>query len=374
MTKTPEQWLEEASPSAKAGVFKLFLGYAPGVGKTYNMLSEAARRRSRGEDIVIGVIETHGRKPIQELAEQLEAVPRRKIEYKGTLFDEMDVDAILARRPKVVLVDELAHTNIEGSKHAKRYEDVMELLDARIDVLSTMNVQHIDSLAPVVQSITGVKVRETLPDWVIQRAGEIVMADLTPEALQTRMRRGDIYPQDRIERALGHFFRPANLIALRELALKQVTQAVDRSLESYLDKGGERAPSIGVHERIAVCISSNPVAQYLIARAARMAQRIDADLFVVYVDIGVDASAENQRTLAANIKFAQDVGAQVSKVRGKDVAETVAEFVREKHITQVIFGRSATKGWRRHLYLSAIHRFLRDAPAVDVHIVTQELR
>ena len=374
MTKTPEQWLEEASPSTKAGVFKLFLGYAPGVGKTYNMLSEAARRRSRGEDIVIGVIETHGRKPIQELAEQLEAVPRRKIEYKGTLFDEMDVDAILARRPKVVLVDELAHTNIEGSKHAKRYEDVMELLDARIDVLSTMNVQHIDSLAPVVQSITGVKVRETLPDWVIQRAGEIVMADLTPEALQTRMRRGDIYPQDRIERALGHFFRPANLIALRELALKQVTQAVDRSLESYLDKGGERAPSIGVHERIAVCISSNPVAQYLIARAARMAQRIDADLFVVYVDIGVDASAENQRTLAANIKFAQDVGAQVSKVRGKDVAETVAEFVREKHITQVIFGRSATKGWRRHLYLSAIHRFLRDAPAVDVHIVTQELR
>src|SRR5690348_10090507 len=199
MPKTPEQWLEEAAPQKKQGIFKLFLGYAPGVGKTFNMLSEGIRRKSRGEDVVIGLAETHGRKAVAELASKLDTVPRRTMDYKGASFDEMDVDAILARKPQVVLVDELAHTNIEGSKHAKRYQDVMELLDHNIDVLSTLNVQHIESLAPTVQLITGVAVREAVPDWVIQRAREIVMADLTPEALQTRMRRGDIYPRERVE-------------------------------------------------------------------------------------------------------------------------------------------------------------------------------
>src|SRR5271165_7101818 len=201
MQKTPEQWLEETTPVKKSGVFKLFLGYAPGVGKTYAMLSEAIRRQSRGEDVVIGVVETHGRKATQELVARLETVPRKKIDYKGTLFEEMDVDAILARHPQVALVDELAHTNIEGSKHRKRYEDVFELLAAKIDVLSTMNVQHVDSLAPLVQSITGIPIRETVPDWVLKRAEEVVMIDLTPEALQTRLRRGDIYPVERAERA-----------------------------------------------------------------------------------------------------------------------------------------------------------------------------
>jgi two-component system sensor histidine kinase KdpD len=337
------------------------------------MLSEGIRRKSRGEDVVIGVVETHGRKGIAELVSKLETVPRRTMEYKGASFDEMDVDRILARKPQVVLVDELAHTNIEGSKHVKRYEDVMDLLDANLDVLSTMNVQHIESLMPMVNSITGVRVRETVPDWVMQRVTEIVLVDLTPEALQTRMRRGDIYPLDRAERALGHFFRPGNLLALRELALQQVTRAVDRSLESYLEKeqGGK---GVGVRERIAVCVSSSPAAQYLIARAARMAQRMDAELFVVYVDIGVDDNPEDQRSLAQNLKFAQDLGAEVVRLKGKSVAEQVAKLVREKHITQVVFGRSAQKGWRRYLYLSVIHKFLRDAPPVDVHIVTQEVR
>ncbi|MGE5205026.1 MAG: universal stress protein [Chlamydiota bacterium] len=374
MPKTPEQWLEEVEAQRKqGGIFKLFLGYAPGVGKTFNMLSEGIRRKSRGEDAVIGLAETHGRKAVAELASQLETVPRRKMDYKGASFDEMDVDAILARKPQVALVDELAHTNIEGSKHAKRYQDVMELLDANIDVLSTMNVQHIESLMPMIHQITGVQVRETVPDWVMQRVSEIVLVDLTPEALQTRMRRGDIYPLDRAERALGHFFRPGNLLALRELALQQVTRAVDRSLESLLEKeaGGK---TVGVRERIAVCISSSPAAQYLIARAARMAQRIDAELFVIYVDIGVDDDPQDQRSLEQNIKFAQDVGAQVIRTTGKKVAEEVAKVVREKHITQVVFGRSAQTGWRRYLYLSAIHRFLRDAPPVDVHIVTQEVK
>ena len=205
--KSPEEWLEKVAPQKTQGTFKLFLGYAPGVGKTYNMLSEAIRRHQRGEDIVIGVVETHGRPRTAELAAQLEKIPRRKIDYKGVHFEEMDVDAILARKPQIVLIDELAHTNIEGSKHRKRYEDVLDVLAANIDVLATMNVQHIESVAPTVQSITGVPIRETVPDWVVQRADEIVMADLTPEALQTRMKRGDIYGVDRAEKALANFFR-----------------------------------------------------------------------------------------------------------------------------------------------------------------------
>jgi len=373
MPKTPEQWLEEAEPPKKQAVLKLFLGYAPGVGKTFNMLSEGIRRHSRGEDVVIGLVETHGRAGIAELSSKLETIPRRKIQYKGASFEEMDLEAILARKPNVVLVDELAHTNIEGSKHGKRYEDVMDLLNAQIDVLSTMNVQHIESLMPTVLNITGVRVRETVPDWVMQRVNEIVLADLTPEALQTRMRRGDIYPLDRAEKALGHFFQPGNLIALRELALQQVTRAVDRSLESYLEKEG-LGKNLALRERIAVCVSSSPAAQYLIARATRMAQRIEAELYVIYVDIGTDEDPQDQRSLSQNLRFAENLGAKVFRTSGKNVAEEVAKVVREKHITQVVFGRSAQKSWKRYLYLSAIHRFLRDAPPVDVHIVTQEMK
>jgi two-component system sensor histidine kinase KdpD len=373
MPKTPEQWLEEAAPRRKEPVFKLFLGYAPGVGKTFNMLSEGIRRHSRGEDVAIGLVETHGRTGIAELATKLETIPRKKIEYRGTTFEEMDLEAILARKPRVVLVDELAHTNIDGSKHGKRYQDVMDLLDAGIDVLSTMNVQHIESLLPTVLNITGVQVREAVPDWVVQKVNEIVLADLTPEALQTRMRRGDIYPLDRAERALGHFFRPANLIALRELALQQVTSAVDRSLENYLEREGV-GKSLALREKIAVCVSSSPAAQYLIARAGRMAQRIDAELYVLYIDVGSDEDPTDQRSLAQNLHFAENLGAKLIRSKGKKVAEEVARVVRENHITQVVFGRSAQTGWKRYLYLSAIHRFLRDAPPVDVHIVTQEMK
>jgi two-component system, OmpR family, sensor histidine kinase KdpD len=373
MPKTPEQWLEETAPRRKESVFKLFLGYAPGVGKTFNMLSEGVRRHSRGEDVAIGVVETHGRSGIAELAAKLETIPRKKIEYRGTTFEEMDLDAILARKPQVVLVDELAHTNIDGSKHGKRYQDVMDLLDAGIDVLSTMNVQHIESLLPTVLNITGVQIREAVPDWVMQKVNEIVLADLTPEALQTRMRRGDIYPLDRAERALSHFFRPGNLIALRELALQQVTSAVDRSLETYLEREGV-SKSLALREKTAVCVSSSPAAQYLIARAGRMAQRIDAELYVLYVDVGADEDPEDQRSLAQNLRFAENLGAKVIRSKGKQVAKEVARMVRENHITQVVFGRSAQTGWKRYLYLSAIHRFLRDAPPVDVHIVTQEMK
>jgi two-component system sensor histidine kinase KdpD len=374
LPKRPEEWLEVASPPQKTrGVFKLFLGYAPGVGKTFSMLSEASRRCSRGEDVVIGVVETHGRQGIEELAQHLERVPLEKIEYKGTIFEEMDVDAILARRPAVVLVDELAHTNIPGSKHRKRYEDVQELLAANIDVLSTMNIQHIESIAPVVRSITGIVVRETVPDWVPLTASETVMVDLTPEALHARMKRGDVYSTDKVERSLKNFFRRGNLIALRELALRQVAEQVDRSLESYMEAQDIRK-NWGVRERMAVCISSNPAGQYLVARGARMARRMDAELYVVHVDreLGPLHRESNPNALAANLRFAESLGAKVIRLKGKSVADAVAAFVRSKHITQVIFGRAPVRDWRKYLYLSAVHRFLRDSPAVDVHIVTQE--
>src|SRR3984885_7615954 len=285
--KSPEEWLEKVAPEKMRGTFKLFLGYAPGVGKTYNMLSEAIRRHERGEDIVIGVVETHGRPRTAELAEQLEQVPRRKINYKGVMFEEMDLDGILARRPQIVLIDELAHTNIEGSKHRKRYEDVLDLLATNIDVLATMNVQHIESVAPTVQSVTGVIIRETVPDWLGQAADETVMADLPPEDTQTRMRRGDIYGTDRAEKALANFFRRGNLIALRELALQHVTKAVDRTLTAYMD-----AKHIDAHwavrERVAVCIGSSSASQLLIARGARVAEGVGGELFILHVDTGED--------------------------------------------------------------------------------------
>lgn len=372
MPKKPEEWLEVASPPQKSrGIFKLFLGYAPGVGKTFSMLSEAIRRRSRGEDLVIGVVESHGRKGIEELIAGMEFVPRKKMEYKGTIFEEMDVDAILARRPAVVLVDELAHTNIPGSRHRKRYEDVQELLSANIDVVSTLNIQHIESIAPVVRSITGIVVRETVPDWVPLTASETVMVDLTPEALQNRMKRGDVYSSEKVERSLKNFFRRGNLIALRELALRQVAEQVDRSLETYMEDQDIRK-NWGVRERMAVCISANPAGQYLVARAARMARRMDAELYVVHVDRDFGPKESNQNALTANLKFAENLGAKVIRLKGRSVADSVADFVRSKHITQVIFGRAAVHDWRKYLYLSAVHRFLRESPAVDVHIVTQE--
>ncbi len=371
MPKTPEQWLAVSSPPEKTkGILKLFLGYAPGVGKTYGMLSEAIRRNSRGEDVVVGLVETHGRKGIADLVGQLEIIPRRKIDYKGTLFEEMDIDAILTRRPQVVLVDELAHTNIPGSRHRKRYEDVLDLLDAKIDVISTVNIQHIESIAPTVRSITGIAVRETVPDWVLQIADETVMVDLTPEALQNRMRRGDIYGKEKVEQSLKNFFRRGNLIALRELALRQVADQVDRSLESYMDEK-EIQGSWPVRERIVVCISSHPRAQFLVARAARMARRMDAELYALHVDVDGE-DEQDQKALEANLQFAESLGAKSVRLRSKVVSKAVAHFVREKHITQVIFGRAAVEGWQKMLYLNAINRFLRDAPAVDVHIVTQE--
>lgn len=369
--KTPEQWLETAAPEKTTGILKIFLGYAPGVGKTFNMLSEAIRRSKRGEDVAIGFVEAHRRPAVVDLANELEHVLTRRMEYKGTFFEELDVEAVLARRPQVVLVDELAHTNIPGSKHEKRYEDVMELLSHNIDVLSALNVQHIESVAPTVQSITGIAVRETVPDWVLERANEVVLVDVTPEALQTRMRRGDIYPAERVERSLTNFFRRGNLLALRELALKRVTHVVDRNLDAYL-----RRKRIGdnwvVQERVAVCVSSSAASQQLIARGALMSKGMDAEFFVLHVDLPEDDNEENRCGLAANLRFADNLSARVFHLKGSKISDAVAEFAREHRITQIILGRSAVHGWRKYLYYAAIQKLLREAPHVDVHIVTQQ--
>jgi len=372
--KSPEDWLVTSETEEKArGRFKVFLGYAPGVGKTYSMLSEGIRRRSRGEDVVIGVVETHGRSGTAEQASKLEQLPRKEIDYRGTLFSEMDVDAILARMPQVALVDELAHTNIEGSRFPKRYEDVLLLLDSNIDVLSTINIQHIESLSTRVQALTGISVREQVPDWVLDRADEIVIIDLTPEALVTRMRRGDIYPAERVERSLANFFRRGNLIALREMALQRVTRAVDRNLDDYV-----RRKKLGAHwsvaEKIAVCISSSAQARDLIARGARLAEALNGELYVLHVARDQDEEPERKRQLESNLQFARNLGAAIVPLTGSDTARTTAVYIRESRITQAIVGRSALHGLKSYFYYFAIQKFMSEAPHVDLHIVAQESR
>jgi two-component system sensor histidine kinase KdpD len=371
--KSPEEWLVASETEKQRGRFKIFLGYAPGVGKTFSMLSEGIRRRNRGEDVVVGIVETHGRAGTAELVPKLEQVPRREINYKGTLFSEMDVQAILARMPQVALVDELAHTNIEGSQFAKRYEDVLLLLENKIDVLSTLNIQHVESLAPRVQALTGVTIREQVPDWVLDRADEIVISDLTPEALVTRMRRGDIYSQDRVENSLSNFFRKGNLIALREMALQRVTRAVDRNLEDYARRK-KLGPHWTVSEKIAVCISSNAQARDLIARGARLAEALEGELYVLHVSTSRDEDPERKRTLDSSFQFARNLGGHVVSLSGSDTAQATAAFIRDHRITQAIVGRSAVHGIRSYLYYLAIQKFMSEAPHVDLHIVTREKR
>ena len=317
-------------------------------------------------------METHGRCGTAELAAKLEMVPRRELEYKGTMFSEMDVDAVLRRAPQIALVDELAHTNIEGSRFPKRYEDVLLLLENKIDVVSTINIQHVESLAPRVEALTGISVREQVPDWVLDRADEIVISDLTPEALVTRMRRGDIYPEERVERSLANFFRRGNLIALREMALQRVTRAVDRTLDDYV-KRKQLSAHWNVAEKVAVCISASGQARDLIARGAKLAQALDAELYVLHVKSGRDEQAECKRMLEASVQLAANLGAQVGNLSGKDTPRTTARFIREHRITQAIVGRSATHGMRSYLYYWALQKFMAEAPHVDLHIVTQEV-
>ena len=349
-TKTPDEWLADVG-GQKRGRFKVFLGYAPGVGKTFSMLSEAVRRKSRGEDVVIGIVETHGRARTAELAAQLEQVPRKQMEYKGTLFEEMDVDAILARKPEVVLIDELAHTNIEGSVHAKRFQDVLQILEAEIDVLSTLNIQHVESITPRVQSLTGITVRETVPDWVLDRADEMVLSDLTPEALVT--------PHDP-RRHLSAGAGGAGAVEL--LPPRQFDRAARDGVAAGDSRGGpnsgrlcERKQLSGhwqIAERVAVCISANPESRDLIARGARMAEAMSGEFYVLYVGVGMRHSETRRRALEGNIQFAENVGARVVRLKGTSVPVATAEYISKNRITQVIFGAVGDEGLEEVLVLS----------------------
>ncbi len=365
------QRIQERERSNGRGHLTVLLGFAAGVGKTVRMLQEGHRLRDEGSDVVIGYFEPHGRAGTSNQLGDLEVIPRRAVQYRGALLDEMDVDAILARRPRVALVDELAHTNAPGSEREKRWEDVGVLLDAGIDVITTVNVQHIESLNHKIAQVTGVQVRETVPDRVIDNANAVVIVDVTPEALRERLRRGEIYPADRVERALQNFFRSANLSALRELALLQVAEEADRDLAEYRRESAT-TQAWGVRERILVCISSTRASTLLIRRGARLARRMLGKCFVLFVAPagGRGALAPDQREIVdSDLQLARTLDCEIALVEGKDVARAIVLYSREHQITQIFMGRSGRSRWHERFYGSVINDVVRLAEGMDVHIV-----
>ncbi len=363
----PEQFLALIRRQQR-GRLKVYLGFAPGVGKTYEMLQEGHRLRRQGVDVVVGFVETHGRAETASLVEGLEQVPRQRIEYKGVTLEEMDLDGVLKRRPTVALVDELAHTNAPGSRHPKRYQDVAELVRAGVNVITTMNVQHLESLHDMVERFTGVKVKERVPDYVLAEADQIVNVDVSSEDLQDRMRAGKVYPPDRAERALAHFFTEANLTQLRELALEEIAQMLDRRRQQ---RGGN-VPGVG-SERVMVCLSSRaPNAERLLRKAARLAARFNAPWYAVYVQTPKERTektdAATQRRVADALALAQQLGGVPQTYQGADFARTVADFVREYGITHVVVGRSRRPWYTRLFGQSPLDRLLAAVPGVDVVI------
>ncbi|MFC9973037.1 DUF4118 domain-containing protein [Spirillospora sp. NPDC127200] len=355
------------------GTLRIYLGAAPGVGKTYAMLGEAHRRLERGTDVVVGYVETHGRPKTAALVEGLETVPRREAVHRGAAFTELDADAVIARRPQVALVDELAHTNVPGSRNAKRWQDVEEILDAGIDVLSTVNVQHLESLNDVVERITGVPQRETVPDQVVRRADQIELVDMAPEALRRRLAHGNVYAPDKIDAALGNYFRVGNLTALRELALLWVADRVDEALARYRHQHGITRPW-EARERVVVALTGGPEGDTLIRRAARVAARAGrADLLAVHVarsdglrDDAWPHSLERQRVLA------EDLGGTYHQVLGEDVATALLEFARGVNATQIVLGSSRRRGWQFVFGPGVGATVAREAGDIDVHLVTHE--
>jgi two-component system sensor histidine kinase KdpD len=352
------------------GRHRIYLGIAPGVGKTYTALEELHRRKDRGTDAVIGFLETHGRRRTAELAEGLEVVPRKQIRYKGVVVEEMDTDAVIRRHPAVALVDEIAHTNAPGSEHQKRWEDVEDLLNAGTTVVSTVNIQHLESLADIVENITGVGVRERIPDRVIDEADEVELIDMSPHALRQRMRHGNVYPPERAERALDAFFREGNLMALREMALRKMAQKCEQDLEEYMQQHGiDAAWSAG--ERVMVCVDAQPYAQNLIRRGWRMANRYHTELLAVFVERPqwASASPEEKRALEENMRFAEDLGAEPIRVQAADVASALMQVAHDKNVGSIIIGHSRHGRLHELLRRSVVQRLLRLASDVDVHVV-----
>ena len=355
------------------GTLRVYLGMAPGAGKTYSMLGEGQRRKARGSDIVLAYVETYGRKKTEEMLRGLEVVPRRTLTYRGATFTEMDLDAVLARRPQIALVDELAHTNVPGSKHDKRWQDVEALLDAGITVISTVNVQHLESLNDVVERITGVKQRERIPDEVVRRADQIELVDITPEALRRRMAHGNIYPAEKIDAALTNYFRTGNLTALRELALLWVVERVDEGLQRYRNEHGITQPW-EARERIVVGLTGGPEGDTLIRRAARVAARTaGAQLLAVHAVRSDELTGADPAELASQRTLIESLGGSYHQVVGDDVARTVLEFARARNATQIILGASRRGRLETFLAGEGIGATItRLSGPIDVHMVTHQ--
>lgn len=370
---TPEQILAQVQREERSvgrGRLKIFLGFAAGVGKTYEMLTEARRRRQRGQDVLIGYIETHGRKGTEEQLGDLPIVPRQEIEYRGAKFEDMDTDAIILRAPHTVLVDELAHTNVPGSLREKRWQDVEIILAAGINVLSTLNVQHLESLNDSVYEATGVRVRETVPDHVVREADEVVMVDITPRALIHRLERGDIYRPDKIVQAQANWFREGNLSALREIALREIAQGVD--VDVTADRRSRRVEGpLTTHDRILVCLSPTQSSLRLLRRGWRIAQRLEADIVAVYVE-SRPPNAVEQETLRNDLALADRLRVAVVTVHGADIAAEIARYAREQSVTQIIMGHSDRSRWTEFLKGSIVNRLTRDLRNVDILLVANQ--
>jgi len=367
---SPEALLARQEQAGRARL-RVYLGAAPGVGKTYQMLEEAHLLKRQGVDVVIGYIEPHGRADTEVMIGDLEQVPLRRTEYRGVRLEEMDVDAVIARRPAVVLVDELAHTNVPGSKNRKRYEDVIEILDAGIPVITAFNVQHIESLNDAIARITGVRVRETIPDYFLRRADEVVNIDVSVDTLRTRLRQGKIYTVEKIEQALANFFRKGNLSALRELTLRQVAEDQAARAHDYREREGLEQAAIP--EKVMVCMSSRGSAKKLLRTGSRIAGRLASDWYAVYVETPREElgriKPEDHAALAGNIAFAKELGAEVIKLKGRSVADSLIAFARREGITHVVFGQSARSRWDILLHGSVINRFLNEVRGATVQVV-----
>jgi two-component system sensor histidine kinase KdpD len=374
--RRPEDFLELVERS-KRGRLKLYLGFAAGVGKTYRMLEEAHALQRRGVDVVVGFVETHGRAETAALTEGLAEVPRRRIEYRGVAIDEMDVEAIIARAPQVALVDEVAHTNAPGSKNRKRYQDVLDLCAAGINVICAFNVQHLESLRDMVERATGVVMRETVPDTFVRQADQVITLDIAVEDLLERLRAGKIYRDDKIGWALEHFFRDANLATLRELVLREVAESVERGAAPAERAEPGRAPR--TTGKVMVCMSSySSVAAELVRRGSRIAGRLSSEWYVVYVQTPDEApdriDSTRQRHLHDNIALARELGAQVVRVEAHDIVTGLLDFARSHDVGHVIIGRTNAPWWRRVIRADTVSRMLEGADEVDLHIVPLHAR
>lgn len=372
--------------SHKRGRLKVYLGFAAGVGKTYQMLTDAHELVKRGVDVVIGYLEPHGRKDTIAQALGLELIPRCKMEYRGSVFEEMNLPAILARHPEVCVVDELPHTNVPGSSHLKRWESVLELLDAGIDVMTTMNIQHLESLNDQVKDMTGVRVRETIPDWVMKQADEVVMVDLTPRALINRLERGVVYPAEKAQRALQNFFKESTLVALREIALRQTahevevrqvalpespTEIADVPAEpSYATESGENV----LTDRILVYVTEHPATAILIRRGRRVADYLQADCFAIFVYEEADFNGlppAKREAVERHLNFARNLHLETRVLQGEDIATTLLDFARLHNITQLFMVRPQYSPWEGFLGRNLIHRIVRHAHDMQVTIVAE---